>query len=120
VPRNCALDTNDITAGTSLLIPYNQNPAIYHCPADRSTVDGYPGMLRKRSYNVSNSDNCTDDNHFRVCGEIPSPRPCLSSSIPTKRHLDSTFGTMPRIPTGAATGSTCPPTATGKAAASLR
>ena len=30
-------------------------------------------MLRKRSFNVSNSANCTDDNHFRKYPEVPSP-----------------------------------------------
>jgi hypothetical protein len=48
------LDTNLINASTSLLFIYNQNAAIYHCPADQSTINGYPNMLRKRSYNMSN------------------------------------------------------------------
>jgi prepilin-type N-terminal cleavage/methylation domain-containing protein/prepilin-type processing-associated H-X9-DG protein len=90
------LDTNDITDATSLLFTYNRNAAIYHCPADHSTVDGYPTMLRKRSFNVSNSDNCADDNHFRKCNEIPAPA-ALFVLIDTDEDdiWDSTFGTLP-------------------------
>src|SRR6185312_8042438 len=58
------LDSDPITETTSLLFIYNRNAAIYHCPADQSTVEGEPDMLRKRSYNMSNSANCTSDNHF--------------------------------------------------------
>src|SRR5690242_897433 len=67
------LDTNPITAGTSLLFIYNQNAKIYHCPADYSTIVGYPDLLRKRSYNMSNSANCSSDNHFRKYTEIRVP-----------------------------------------------
>jgi prepilin-type N-terminal cleavage/methylation domain-containing protein/prepilin-type processing-associated H-X9-DG protein len=90
------LDTNDITDATSLLFTYNKNEAIYHCPADRSTVDGYPEIQRKRSYNVSNSANCADDNHFRVCNEIRNPA-ALFVFIDTDENdiWDSTFGVLP-------------------------
>jgi prepilin-type N-terminal cleavage/methylation domain-containing protein/prepilin-type processing-associated H-X9-DG protein len=90
------LDTNDITEGTSLLFIYNRSQAIYHCPADRSTVTGYPGMLRKRSFNMSNSANCSQDNHFRTYNEIPAPVD-LFVFIDTDENdiWDSTFGTMP-------------------------
>src|ERR1700733_5061440 len=67
------LDTNDITAATSLLFQYNQNANIYHCPADLSTIQNYPDMPRKRSYNMSNSANCDADNHFRKYSEIHVP-----------------------------------------------
>jgi prepilin-type N-terminal cleavage/methylation domain-containing protein/prepilin-type processing-associated H-X9-DG protein len=90
------LDTNDITDATSLLFTYNRNAGIYHCPADYSTISNYPGMLRKRSYNVGNSDNCADDNHFRKAGEIPIPA-VLFVFIDTDENdiWDSTFGVMP-------------------------
>jgi prepilin-type N-terminal cleavage/methylation domain-containing protein/prepilin-type processing-associated H-X9-DG protein len=89
-------DTNDISEATSLLFTYNRNAGIYHCPADRSTIDGYPGMPRKRSFNVSNSDNCADDNHFRKYYEIPVPV-SLFVFIDTDEDdiWDSTFGVMP-------------------------
>ena len=90
------LDTNDITAATSLLFAYNQSATIYHCPSDYSTIDGYPGLLRKRSYNVSNSANCTDDNHFRKNLEIKVPT-SLFVFIDTDESdiWDSTFGVIP-------------------------
>jgi prepilin-type processing-associated H-X9-DG protein len=90
------LDTNDITEATSLLFTYNHSAAIYHCPADHSTIDGYPTVLRKRSFNVSNSANCTDDNHFRKCTEIPAPA-ALFVFIDTDEDdiWDSTFGMFP-------------------------
>jgi prepilin-type N-terminal cleavage/methylation domain-containing protein/prepilin-type processing-associated H-X9-DG protein len=89
-------DTNDITEATSLLFTYNRNTAIYHCPADHSTVDGYPTVLRKRSFNVSNSANCADDNHFRKGNEIPAPA-ALFVFIDTDEDdiWDSTFGMFP-------------------------
>ena len=89
-------DTNPITAGTSLLFIYNQNVNIYHCPADHSTVDGHPEMLRNRSFNVSNSANCTADNHFRKYNEISFPGG-LFVFIDTDENdiWDSTFGVIP-------------------------
>jgi prepilin-type N-terminal cleavage/methylation domain-containing protein/prepilin-type processing-associated H-X9-DG protein len=90
------LDTNEITAGTSLLFQYNQTAAIYHCPSDYSTIDGHPEMLRKRSYNVSNSANCAADNHFRKYSEIRVTTQ-LFVFIDTDENdiWDSTFGVMP-------------------------
>jgi prepilin-type N-terminal cleavage/methylation domain-containing protein/prepilin-type processing-associated H-X9-DG protein len=90
------LDTNDITEATSLLFTYNRSPAIYHCPADHSTVDGYPTVLRKRSFNVSNSANCAGDSHFKKYYEITAPA-SLFVFIDTQEDAiwDSTFGTFP-------------------------
>jgi prepilin-type N-terminal cleavage/methylation domain-containing protein/prepilin-type processing-associated H-X9-DG protein len=48
----------DVQAG--LLYPYNQQPAIYHCPSDQSTVEGYPNLLRNRSYCMSIGVGCTN------------------------------------------------------------
>jgi prepilin-type N-terminal cleavage/methylation domain-containing protein/prepilin-type processing-associated H-X9-DG protein len=90
------LDTNAITAGTSLLFMYNQSTAIYHCPADHSTVAGHPAMLRNRSYNVSNSANCRAGDYFRRYNEIPRPVE-LFVFIDTHQDdiWDSTFGVIP-------------------------
>lgn len=89
-------DTNEITAATSLLFSYNQNSAIYHCPSDQSTIQGYPDRLRKRSYNMSNSANCADDNHFRKYSEILVTTG-LFIFIDTDENdiWDSTFGVIP-------------------------
>ena len=44
-----------------LLYPYNTSTAIYHCPADMSTIEDANGnplpQLRTRSYNMSQSVN---------------------------------------------------------------
>jgi prepilin-type N-terminal cleavage/methylation domain-containing protein/prepilin-type processing-associated H-X9-DG protein len=90
-------DTNEITELTSLLFNYNRNASIYHCPADYSTIDGFPNLLRKRSYNMSNSANCSDDNHFRKCSEIKVPT-ALFIFIDTNENdiWDSTFGVIPQ------------------------
>ena len=90
------LDTNEINAATSLLFAYNQSGAIYHCPADHSTITDQPEMQRKRSYNMSNSANCASDNHFRKYSEIRTPTG-LFIFIDTDENdiWDSTFGVIP-------------------------
>ena len=90
------LDTNEINSGTSLLFNYNKNANIYHCPSDRSTIEDHPDMLRRRSYNASNSANCASDNHFRKSGEIKVPTQ-LFVFIDTDEDdiWDSTFGVIP-------------------------
>ena len=89
-------DGYPINDDTSLLFRYNQSPAIYHCPADRSTVEGQPGKLRNRSYNVSNSANCRVADHFRKVTEIPRPTQ-LFVFIDTHEDAitDATFGVFP-------------------------
>ena len=90
------VDTNPISELTSLLFMYNNNPAIYHCPADNSTVTGRPDLLRNRSFNMSNSINCSDDNHYRRQIEVPVPT-SLFVFIDTDADeiWDSTFGVLP-------------------------
>ncbi len=90
------LYVTDISSTNSLLFRYNQNAAIYHCPADQSTVDGHPGVTRKRSYNMSNSANCSADNHFDKDIEIPAPSQ-LFVFIDTDENdiWDATFGVFP-------------------------
>jgi len=60
-PGIAPLDTTTSNIEQGLLFQYNRSPAIYHCPADRSTVmtvDGSPlPQLRTRSYNMSGSIN---------------------------------------------------------------
>jgi prepilin-type N-terminal cleavage/methylation domain-containing protein/prepilin-type processing-associated H-X9-DG protein len=52
-------DTQDLEKG--VLFPYNKSYGIYHCPADKSTVEAADGtqlpQLRNRSYNMSQSVN---------------------------------------------------------------
>lgn len=66
------LDTNPINDQTSMLFDYNRNPAIYHCPADISTVTERPDLVRNRSFNMSNSCNLTNADHFEKESEIRS------------------------------------------------
>jgi prepilin-type N-terminal cleavage/methylation domain-containing protein/prepilin-type processing-associated H-X9-DG protein len=60
-PDHARTDTNTVDLTTGVLFQYNTSVAIYHCPADRSTVvtpDGQPTtQLRNRSYNMSQSVN---------------------------------------------------------------
>ena len=54
-------DTNAAGIQNGLLYRYNTSPAIYHCPADHSTVETSDGVMlpqiRLRSYNMSQSVN---------------------------------------------------------------
>ncbi len=60
-PGNTRLDTTPANIERGLLFPYNRSAAIYHCPADRSTVEtpegAARGLLRTRSYNLSQAVN---------------------------------------------------------------
>jgi prepilin-type N-terminal cleavage/methylation domain-containing protein/prepilin-type processing-associated H-X9-DG protein len=51
-PSNAYLDTEPSAIQAGLLFPYNTSLAIYRCPADKSTVQGRPGLLRTRSYSM--------------------------------------------------------------------
>jgi prepilin-type N-terminal cleavage/methylation domain-containing protein/prepilin-type processing-associated H-X9-DG protein len=60
-PDHPMVDTTPSNLELGVLYPYNTCVPIYHCPADRSTVqaaDGTPlPQLRERSYNMSQSVN---------------------------------------------------------------
>jgi prepilin-type N-terminal cleavage/methylation domain-containing protein/prepilin-type processing-associated H-X9-DG protein len=60
-PGNTRLDTNTTNIEKGYLFQYNKSPGIYHCPADRSFVETpegrAEGLLRTRSYNMSESIN---------------------------------------------------------------
>ena len=60
-PDHARTDTNTVALQSGVLFPYNTSPAIYHCPADKSTVETADGQqtaqLRNRSYNMSQSVN---------------------------------------------------------------
>jgi len=59
-PDHPLTDTNTTDLQNGALFPYNSSVAIYHCPADRSTVKP-TGQLRNRSYNMSQSVNGAND-----------------------------------------------------------
>ena len=90
---------HDTTVGNvelGLLFRYNKSPAIYHCPADQSTVDGYPNLQRTRSYCMDISLNCPDlPNSYKKFTEIRQPPPSgLFVLIDTQEDdiWDGTFG----------------------------
>jgi prepilin-type N-terminal cleavage/methylation domain-containing protein/prepilin-type processing-associated H-X9-DG protein len=60
-PDHARTDTTTTDLRSGILFPYNTSVGIYHCPADKSTVetpDGQPlPQLRNRSYNMSQSVN---------------------------------------------------------------
>jgi prepilin-type processing-associated H-X9-DG protein len=60
-PGNTRLDNTTTNIENGLLFRYNRSTAIYHCPADRSTIETPGGVklpqLRTRSYNMSQSVN---------------------------------------------------------------
>jgi prepilin-type N-terminal cleavage/methylation domain-containing protein/prepilin-type processing-associated H-X9-DG protein len=60
-PDHARTDTTPDDLKTGVLFPYNTSVAIYHCPADQSTVETSDGQkttqLRNRSYNMSQSVN---------------------------------------------------------------
>ena len=109
-PGLAPYDTSPAYIEHGLLFPYNSSVAIYHCPADRSTVrttDGAPlSMLRTRSYNLSNAINghpiAPDDLVLQPCfqkeSDINDPGPdrlFTFLDVHEQGIIDSTFGIFP-------------------------
>jgi prepilin-type N-terminal cleavage/methylation domain-containing protein/prepilin-type processing-associated H-X9-DG protein len=91
------LDNYPINEQTSLIFNYNQNPDIYHCPADRSTLQDNPAKIRNRSYNMNNSINMKIADHFRKSVEIPIPTQLFVFMDTHENAIwDATFGVMAR------------------------
>jgi prepilin-type N-terminal cleavage/methylation domain-containing protein/prepilin-type processing-associated H-X9-DG protein len=59
-PDHAATDTDTTDIQNGVLFKYNTSTAIYHCPADKTTVIGST-QLRNRSYNMSQSVNGCND-----------------------------------------------------------
>src|SRR5207249_1857936 len=64
-PDHARTDTTTDDLRKGVLFQYNTSVAIYHCPADKSTVEASGGekttQLRNRSYNMSQSVNGDPD-----------------------------------------------------------
>jgi prepilin-type N-terminal cleavage/methylation domain-containing protein/prepilin-type processing-associated H-X9-DG protein len=101
-------DTTTTNIESGLLYAYNRSVAIYHCPADRSTVEDQNGtklsQLRNRSYNQSQSVNgypefdnfiLTHVPCFKKLTQITAPN-CAQCVVFVDEHedtlLDSEFG----------------------------
>lgn len=51
---NAQTDTTSSNIQSGVLYRYLNNPGVYHCPADKSTVRGNAAILRARSYSLDN------------------------------------------------------------------
>ena len=51
--RNAVDDLTTSNIALGVLFPYTRSAAIYHCPADKSTVTGHKVLLRTRSYSLN-------------------------------------------------------------------
>jgi len=104
---NYVFDANPDGIQYGLLFPYNTSLAIYHCPADRSTITTLAGVklnqLRWRSYNMSLSINGAPELNpdswylpsFKKYTQIMNPDPAkLWVFIDTHEEeiFDATFG----------------------------
>jgi prepilin-type processing-associated H-X9-DG protein/prepilin-type N-terminal cleavage/methylation domain-containing protein len=63
-------DSNTTNIENGLLFPYNRSTAIYHCPADQSTIPS--GQLRTRSYNMSQAVNGWPEFNLNMNRLMPS------------------------------------------------
>jgi prepilin-type N-terminal cleavage/methylation domain-containing protein/prepilin-type processing-associated H-X9-DG protein len=54
-------DTNTANLQRGVLFPYSPAVGIYRCPADKSTVEGHPGLLRTRTYQTGSLLNYSID-----------------------------------------------------------
>ena len=73
-------DRNTTNIEIGVLYRYNQSSKIYHCPSDRSTVDGIRGLLRTRSYSLNSWLNGTEwpawiDSRFIKSVQLVNPGP---------------------------------------------
>ena len=108
---NYVYDVDPAGIVNGLLFPYNTSLAIYHCPADRSTITTLDGVkltqLRWRSYNMSlciNGEPELDpyswcNPSFRKFTEIKNPEPCklfVFLDVHEDEIFDCTFG-MPSL-----------------------
>src|SRR2546427_3662099 len=51
--RNAPDDLTTSNIALGVLFPFTRSAAIYHCPADKSTVTDHKGLLRTRSYSLN-------------------------------------------------------------------
>jgi prepilin-type N-terminal cleavage/methylation domain-containing protein/prepilin-type processing-associated H-X9-DG protein len=95
-PGVAPLDLTTSNLEQGLLFPYNRQDAIYHCPADTSTVSNRPDLLRTRSYCMNISLNCSDAvGSCQKLAQIIAPPPSRLFALIDTHALDiwdSTFG----------------------------
>jgi prepilin-type N-terminal cleavage/methylation domain-containing protein/prepilin-type processing-associated H-X9-DG protein len=83
---NARTDPTNYAIVYGILYPYNTSYKIYHCPEDRSTVNGLPGVQRSRSVAMSVGMNWVDGSEatpangsFVKLNQILSPSPSKAS-----------------------------------------
>jgi prepilin-type N-terminal cleavage/methylation domain-containing protein/prepilin-type processing-associated H-X9-DG protein len=83
---NVRTDATNFAIVYGILYPYNTSYKIYHCPADLSTVNAMPGVLRSRSVAISVGMNWDDSNEappsngsFYKLSTITKPSPSKAS-----------------------------------------
>jgi prepilin-type N-terminal cleavage/methylation domain-containing protein/prepilin-type processing-associated H-X9-DG protein len=95
-----------------LLWPFNSSPGIYHCPADKSSLETHsgsvlPGQPRVRSYNMSQSINGAPDSFYTTQEMLPCFTSLTAITAPTPVlliafldvHEDEILDTQFGIPT---------------------
>jgi prepilin-type N-terminal cleavage/methylation domain-containing protein/prepilin-type processing-associated H-X9-DG protein len=108
---NTRSDANFTNIETGLLFPYNRSVAIYHCPADTSTIQDASGkklpQLRTRSYNMCQTVNGWPEFDWTINQGMPSYRRFTQIRRPTPSallvfldvHEDEIFDSHFGIPT---------------------
>jgi len=95
-PGLAPYDTTPGNVEIGLLFPYDKSTAIYHCPADLSTVDGYPDLPRTRSYCMDISLGCADtaSTYYKYTDILQQSPDHLFVFIDTQENdiYDATFG----------------------------
>jgi len=83
---NARVDATNWAIVYGILYPYNTSYKIYHCPADQSTVNGLPTVLRSRSVSMSVGMNWVDSSEappsngsFFKLNQIITPSPSKAS-----------------------------------------
>jgi prepilin-type N-terminal cleavage/methylation domain-containing protein/prepilin-type processing-associated H-X9-DG protein len=110
-PGVARTDVNTTNIENGMLFPYNTSTAIYHCPADRSTIEATDGtklnQLRNRSYNMSMSVNGYPEfdsflfsyiPYFKKFTQIRSPNPA-SCMVFIDEHEDTLVDAQFGMPT---------------------
>lgn len=95
-PGLAPYDVTPSNVEAGLIFAYNHSPAIYHCPADDSTVVGYPSLLRTRSYCMNLGLNCPDEltsiKKFTDLREPPPSGTFVFIDTHAEDIFDGTFG----------------------------
>ena len=82
---NPQVDPTNLAVTTGVLFQYNADASIYRCPADKSTVLGFPSLLRSRSVSMSigmnwlNEGDPVPTNILKRLPDLVNPTPSQAS-----------------------------------------